>query len=69
MIATKRPAIVQDPADWEAGLAGGKPAPHPRAGTLGYSSGLIEGKAYRAIPPEQRKNHFRTPNPTPSKTL
>jgi hypothetical protein len=65
MTDPKRPRIEQDPEDWqagyEAGLAGGPRKPHPRAGTLGFASGLIEGQADRAKPPEERKPHTRPP--------
>ena len=63
------PAVQIDPASWESGYnAGltGKPGRLPEGKDgLSFFSGLIEGKADRSKPAEQRKPHTRPEKPTP----
>lgn len=64
----KTPAVQIDPASWDAGytdgLAGKSGQPPDGINEFAYFSGIIEGKADRSKPAEQRKSQTR-PEPTP----
>jgi hypothetical protein len=66
MIETK---VKQNPKSWEADYQAGLIAPTAASGkkplpqdldSLSYYSGMIEGIADRAKPPEQRKPHTKS---------
>ena len=65
----KRPAIEQNPADWEAGykagLAGQQIQPPRGVDPLAWYSGLIQGKDDLSKPPEKRKPQTRQRPPAP----
>ena len=72
MTDSKRGGVVLDEHSWDAGYnAGlaGKTAtdriPKDVTDYLAYLSGLIEGKADRLKPPDQRKPHTRQKAPAP----
>ena len=75
MTDTPRAAVELHPADWQAGydagLAGQQTPPPRGVDGVAWYAGLIEGKADKGKPPEERKpqTRQRTPAAIPSKTL
>lgn len=64
----KSPAVQIDAASWDAGYTAGKAGksgqPPDGLDEFAYFSGIIEGKADRSKPAEQRKSQNQ-PEPTP----
>lgn len=69
MTDTPRAAVEQHPADWQAGydagLAGQQIQPPRGVDGVAWYSGLIEGKADRSKPSEERKPQTRQRPPAP----